>query len=59
MLKPAHTRKKGPGRRHVQGDGVKSMAQKAAGHYGRFLRDWITGKNLAEMRYGYIAAQAR
>lgn len=52
MLKPAHTRKKGPGRRHVQGDGVKSMAQKAAGHYGRFLRDWITGKNLAAMRYG-------
>lgn len=27
--------------------------KKHAGHYGSFLRDWITGKNLAAMRYGH------
>lgn len=52
MNKQPHSRKSGPGRRHQQGDGQKNMAQKAAGHYGRFLRDWITGKNLMGLRYG-------
>lgn len=55
MQKQPHHCKRGPGRRHAQGKGSRqqlTMKQKKAGAYGRWLRDWITGKNLAAMRYG-------
>lgn len=41
---PHHT-KKGPGRKHAQGDGKKTAAQRAAGSFGRGLRNVITRKN--------------
>jgi hypothetical protein len=44
----ANATKAGPGRRHVDGDGSRTTAQKRAGAYGRGLRNWIKSKNLAE-----------
>lgn len=41
--------KRGPGRTHKQGDGMHrnlTVKQQRAGQYGRWLREWITGKNL-------------
>jgi len=43
--KNAHFRKKGPGRKHKQGDGTgKTAKQKAAGRYARGLQNWRNGK---------------
>ena len=43
----ANTTKSGPGRRHVQGNGIKTAEQKRAGSYGLGLRTWITNKQAA------------
>lgn len=51
---PHHT-KRGPGRRHVQGDGTHahlSLKQRQAGAYGRGLRNWITQKQAAARAAG-------
>lgn len=41
---PSHT-KAGPGRRHVQGDGKRTSAQRSAGAYGRGLRNHFARLN--------------
>jgi len=46
-MRHPHTRKTGPGRRHVQGNGKKTAKQRSAGSYGRglkrhFDRQWAT-----------------
>lgn len=46
-----HYTKSGPGRRHNRKPAEKTLKQKKAGAYGRWLREWITGKNLMALRY--------
>lgn len=36
--------KSGPGRRHEDGDGSRTVEQKKAGAYGRGLRNWMNRK---------------
>lgn len=43
MRQPTNT-KTGPGRRHVQGNGKKSAKQRAAGAYGRGLKNHFDQK---------------
>ena len=45
--KQKHHTKKGPGRRHVQGDGKKTAKQRAAGAYGRGLKNHFDAKAAA------------
>ena len=50
MNKQPHTTKKGPGRKHKQGDGTHkdlTTKQRRAGMYGKGLRTWITNKQAA------------
>lgn len=50
--KEPHFTKAGPGRRHIQGDGIHkhlTIKQRRAGMFGKGIRNTITAKNLLKL----------